>query len=541
MKKIVKKYFLVILLILIIISGSLLFLYINNNNDNKKEFSNDSFSLTYDSNWNIYSSSDNKVYLSSDNAKLNIDLINISEEYKYYDLSNYIDNILYEINDQNKNYKLISSKEDKITKRELEGYKYLYENDNREVLIAVAKHGDKLVIFNYEAETKYFDILLDSVESIIYNFNIVNDKFDLSYKVSVERDKISYSSNNELVSLLGDNKEYEIASNNYYVKYSIPAIFKETKVDSKSGSYEYYLNNNRIAIYTNIFNSNIYDYIDKTDYEGSLYQSSKYYKDNQDKYTNYKEELDEFSIGDYKGYIYKYSYTNTLSSDKKIENYEIVLSLNKNHVLSIKVDSSDTSLSKELFSRIKIIETKNYSSYITKNIDNDMQVYELKKFSDYTHENYSTLTLKVPTKYRELDKNNNMYEERYFGLNYDSNNSTYQYEIKFKYSNLSSDNEISTINSLIKSYINNGPYRELSLEESREINGKTYSIYKGSYHKTDALYKSNDLKNNYNVNKKVLIYDINQKGCVIIIIDGNNIEVDDSIISDLTNFELNLN
>ena len=49
--------------------------------------------------------------------------------------------------------------------------------------------------------------------------------YDLSSKIKVDTTDISYSIDEDLDSKLSESKTYEIANNNYYVKYSIHFIF----------------------------------------------------------------------------------------------------------------------------------------------------------------------------------------------------------------------------------------------------------------------------------------------------------------------------
>ena len=44
-------------------------------------------------------------------------------------------------------------------------------------MVSTYKKSDKLVTIRYEANNSYFDILLDSVENIIYNFDINEQKY----------------------------------------------------------------------------------------------------------------------------------------------------------------------------------------------------------------------------------------------------------------------------------------------------------------------------------------------------------------------------
>ena len=58
------------------------------------------------------------------------------------------------------------------------------KNKENEVLLTLFKKEDKIVSIVYEAEYEYFDILLDSAKEIIYNVDLVNKEYELSYNVS---------------------------------------------------------------------------------------------------------------------------------------------------------------------------------------------------------------------------------------------------------------------------------------------------------------------------------------------------------------------
>ena len=436
--KILKKYHLAFLIAAIIAAiGTILVLMLVDKKINTKTFENNYYTFNYDTKWSITNKSNSMVKLKNDDkATLNVEIVQMDDEYKYSNISDFIDDILYDINDQNKEYKLISQKDSKITKSSYDGYKFLYESDSSQVMITIAKTGDKVIIFNYEAKNKYFDILLDSVQNIIYNFKLKPDTFDLSYKISVDTNNIAYSKNDSLVSKIKELKTYEIANSNYYVNYSIPDIFRMTSFDSKSGTFDYKENNNRITLNTYIFNFNIYDYVDSSKEYSNIYSDYSYVKKDSDKYLNFVDGTSEFNIGKYKGYIYKISYTTTEYVKNDIDAYIIAIALNKNHILRIKVEGTNIKVPKELIDSIKINSVRNYSSYITRNIDNGNLLVELKRFVNYNYNEYESLKLKLPDKYREIDKQGNIYSDRYFGLNYDSNNEVYQYNVHYKFTTL---------------------------------------------------------------------------------------------------------
>ena len=61
--------------------------------------------------------------------------------------------------------------EDNISE-EYDGYSYLYEKDNEQVLVNIYKKDSKLVIAYYSASYEYFDVVLDSVDSMLKSLEI---------------------------------------------------------------------------------------------------------------------------------------------------------------------------------------------------------------------------------------------------------------------------------------------------------------------------------------------------------------------------------
>ena len=81
-----------------------------------------------------------------------------------------IQDIMYSIEQQNKDYKLINMSDE--AKSDYEVYSYLYEKDMEQVLINVYKKGSKLVIAYYQADSEVYDIVLDSVDTIFASLRI---------------------------------------------------------------------------------------------------------------------------------------------------------------------------------------------------------------------------------------------------------------------------------------------------------------------------------------------------------------------------------
>ena len=416
MKNIIEKYKITIIttiIVLFICVFSLLLFKFIFRNSLIKTIDNDSYYIEYDKNWKLKQKKKENILLKHQSgSKIIIQIDKLSDNYKYSKIDELIDELKYNIKEQNKDYNLISSKDCYITKYKFKGYKILYENNNNQVMVNFYKKGDNLITIRYEANSNYFDILLDSVNNIIYNLNIKDEKFDYKSKIDINTSRIEYDTNEELDKKLKNTNEYEISKNHYLVKYSIPSIFKIKGFDSTLGSYEYKVDsNNNINIDVDIYNLNIYEYLDKENSVNVYKNYNTYRKDDKNKYSNFKEEisiLDENKLS----YIYKNSYDNNNTKTIKKYNTELIYELDNNHILLIKITSSEQNISKKLIDTIKVIKTKNYASYINNKKEDDMIVSELKKFTDYNYNKYDSIIIKIPNKYEEIDKNNNYYIKR---------------------------------------------------------------------------------------------------------------------------------
>ena len=208
-----KKYKIAIIIALaIVLVGILCLVLFNVLKSNSKLIALDekNYSLKYDNSWKIKEKKDNYVSLNHKSSKslLKIEVIDLDKEYKYSDIDDLIDEIVYNIGEQNKTYKLISKQKDIFTKYEFKGYKLLYETETEQVMIMTFKKSDKLIVASYEAKNKYFDMLLDSVQNIVYNFNTTDENFELKNSIKTETSEISFSESEDLDKILTDTKEY---------------------------------------------------------------------------------------------------------------------------------------------------------------------------------------------------------------------------------------------------------------------------------------------------------------------------------------------
>lgn len=530
-------------LIIIVISFNLI------DNLSLKKFENNKIILNYDKSWKIISDKGNKVSLKHNKgSELNIEVISLENEYKYLEIDEMLDDLLYDLEKQNTNFKLISKKSDTITKNEYAGYKMLYENGNRQAMVVICKKSDNLIMFVYEATNEYFDILLDSVHNIIYDFDMSEQKFDLKHDLKLETSNISYNVSDIEDKLMKETTQYEVASNNYYVKYSIPSNFEMKSLNSTYSSFELNdLEDSSLEIKVNILNRNIYEHLDK-DKTGSVYSDWSYYRNHED-YSKFEESLDKFD-SDYDSYIYKnsYYYDKKLSLDENFnvsytselkENIVLIYALDKNHIIIFGISSSNVSIPKNLVNMIKIDSKENYSSYIVSVKENGYLVSSLKR-KLYGKDEIEEVKLRMPEKYKEIDLGyitpTNIYEQRNYVLGYNDELEVHDYEIEYNLTSLNIDSQVDIISNLLKYY---DEYRDFSYSGEKTLNGKNFKIYDGGYTEVSGIMFTSENRIKYNVNVKVLFYELSNGGSLKITIKGNNLQISDEMLNDSTNFEVN--
>jgi len=536
---ILKEYKLAIIIaLLIIIIGSIGIVFYLKLNDNKiKEFKNEYYTFNYNSSWKIKDKNEKSISLVHDkDATLNIEIVSLEDEYRYLPIEDLLDEFLYNIENQNKDYSLLFKESAYITKNNYEGCKMLYENGESQAMVVICKKTDSLIIFKYEATNNYFDILLDSAQNIIYTFNSIDKQFELSYKLNVETTDINWNSNEEITSGLKDVENYEIAYKNYLVNFSVPVNFELSEFDSTSKYFNYRgLSNGSITLSADIWNTNIYEYIEE---DGSLYTNYKYIKEGED-YSNFQENIKQMELENGIGYIYKNSYTYAgYSGDTKYEEVVLIYELDTSHIFTIKLVATKISIPEELVSKIKLNSSKNYASYINNKIENGNLICELKEFTDYERTEIQVVTLKVPEKYKEINKGYyNIYTHRNFGFNYNEETEIYEYDVEYEiYSSL--DSKLDSINSDYDSHKNKGEYKELEFKETLTLNGKTCDIYEGGYTDISGALFSETGREYYYVNSKVLFYKLDTGKVLSIEIKGNGVEISNEVLNELTNFNI---
>ena len=243
MKKFIEKnkvLLLIVLLMLLLVTLVGLLFGINTKKANSpKEVNEKNYSFQYDPTWKIEELKEQEVKLLHKKSKgeLKVTIQELEEEIQYHSVEEIFDDVFYNMQQQNKNYKLLYKEKEKITKNKLNGYKLLLESDSHQVEVLFYKQGNKIVLLSYEAPHEYFDILLDSATPILNSFCLNEQKFDVTTKINLETKKITYTEEKNLVNLLNEQKQEQIASNHYLVNYSIPNSFHTTEYNSKEGKY----------------------------------------------------------------------------------------------------------------------------------------------------------------------------------------------------------------------------------------------------------------------------------------------------------------
>ena len=142
----------------------------------------------------------------------------------------------------------------------------------------------------------------------------------------------------------------------------------------------------------------------------------------------------------------------------------LIYPLNNSHILIISLRSSKVPITKKLIEQIKIIEYKNYASYIKpEKIDNYL-IGNLQRFSNFNNTKIDSVTLKIPDKYEEFtitDTINSDYFKRNYALNYNENLLLYDYEVHYELTILDANDIIENFNTY---YLNTnyGEYHNLT-------------------------------------------------------------------------------
>ena len=523
------KRIFIIVIGMVLLSMLVVFLYHHYYTDDKILVNSDYY-VTYDNSWNIEERSSKRLVLSHGRGKLTFNIKELESDKVYLDVNSLIDDIRYDIEKENKNYKLLYKEESKITLNQYNGYWLLYENGDSNVKVGVYKDGDRLVIITYEANIKYFDILLDSANNIIYNFVLTDRVYSLGDELELNKTKVTLNESNDFKDL---DKTYtdEIANNNYLINYNLPVGYQSNSYNSLFGAYTYkafgdYLKSSNISI--NIYLKNLYEYL-KDDSYTSLYGSFKAYRENQD----FKENLDIYDE-EKEAYIYKNSYVTSSSfGNTSYENVLLIYPLDRNHILVVEFANRNTPVSEELLKSFKINYIKNYSSYIKNEIKDNKIVSYIKGKEKGNNPEYQ-VKIMVPTNFRELDNKNNIYQYRSYGMDYNYDIGDYKYLLNYEI-NISEESAVKQVDSLIDLRKNNGNYQKMKYEKTIDINGLSLKLYSGYMtNKSSSFYSKK-----YISEVKLLTYKLSNDTILSVKIQGNDKKIKEDLINEIVLFEIN--
>lgn len=493
------------------------------------------YELKYDQTWSIKESNDKKIALNhKKDGTVKIEIVDLESDYKLKNLTELIDELLYNFESQNESYKLIAKEETKLTKYEYEGYKALYESETSQALVAIAKNSDQIVIYVYESPNETFDILLDSAYNILNEFKILEENFQLNSKFDIETSNIDWTVNEEVKANIKNNKAYRIANENYIVNYEVPELFKISEYNSRQAYFNTDLKTGDIILSINIRNRNIYEYLDKEGGFSSLFGSYDSMRDGKYNYKDFKENL-SISDGDTVKYIYKNSYN---SGEKfNYENVIVVYELDKSHIITFEVKGTNATIPIELIEKIKITSSNNYANYIESEVKDNLIISQLKEYTTYKKDETRIVTLKIDKKYTENDIGQNVYKKRSYGLNYNSNLEVDDYTVNYELS-LSLKSNLEIIKSSHSIYKSRGSYQELSYTKDVTVNGRLFKVYEGGFNEYSGAMFSGENRKLYRVNTKVLFHEFSDGKCLSIEIRGADVKITDELINELVNFDI---
>lgn len=165
-----KKKFLVTLSIIFVVSiiVVVLWIFIFKKNIYIRTFSDETISFKYDTTWKITRETDNIISLTHPtNSIIDIKISALPTNYINNDINVVVDEVKFDIEKQNVGYKLLKEEKNIISDNKYEAYKILYENGDSQSLIVVMKNNNYLFVINYISKNEFFDILLDSFQTVL--------------------------------------------------------------------------------------------------------------------------------------------------------------------------------------------------------------------------------------------------------------------------------------------------------------------------------------------------------------------------------------
>lgn len=136
-----------------------------------KTYKNDDIKFNYDKTWKLNKIDNDVVALThKTGAIIEIKVNKLSSNLINSSIDQIKEEVRYDIEKQNSDYKLLNQEKKYISKNQYEGYKLLYEtqydNDNAESMIIIIRNNNDLCVVNFTSKYEYFDILLDSFQEV---------------------------------------------------------------------------------------------------------------------------------------------------------------------------------------------------------------------------------------------------------------------------------------------------------------------------------------------------------------------------------------
>lgn len=166
MKKIKEKWKIILFIIVLILILLIVILYFNSKKVELKNYQNDYYKIKYDTTWNL---KNNKLEHKKSKSRIKVNYKVLDQSYIDIELKDIINDLLYSIEKQNKDYEKIMQK--KID-NPYEGYQVLYEDNDVQSLVTIYKKDNVLLFITFNADSEYFDILIDNVETILNSVEI---------------------------------------------------------------------------------------------------------------------------------------------------------------------------------------------------------------------------------------------------------------------------------------------------------------------------------------------------------------------------------
>ena len=138
-----------------------------------QKYENEFFKIEYDTTWKVLDKKE-KLVLEHKTSKGILNIQNKKLEINFLDipLKDIVSDIVYSIEKQNTDYKLINVGDSPSEK--YESFSYLYENGNEQVLVNIYKKDNVLIVVYYQSNSEYYDIVLDSVDTILDSLEIIS-------------------------------------------------------------------------------------------------------------------------------------------------------------------------------------------------------------------------------------------------------------------------------------------------------------------------------------------------------------------------------